>query len=229
MSGMVPGYMLPSPIAVFKAFVEDFGLILTHAKVTLSEAVLGLLIGIALGVIMAILMDHFNLLDRAIYPVMVITQTIPTIALAPILVMWLGFGMAPKVTLVVITTFFPIAVGFLEGLKSVDGDSVNLMRSMNATDFQIFWHLKGPSALPHFFSGLKISASYAVVGAVISEWIGGFEGLGVYMTRVKKAYAFDRMFAVIIFIVLISLLLMQSVKMIRKLVVVGTDMNEVHI
>lgn len=220
-TGVVPAYMLPSPIAVIKAFIEDFSIIMIHARITMMEAILGLLIGIVLGVITAILMDCFAILDKAIYPLLVITQTIPTIALAPIFVMWMGFGMAPKITLVVITTFFPITVGFLEGLKSVDIDSVNLMRSMNANGFHIFVHLKGPSALPYFFSGLKISASYAVVGAVISEWIGGFEGLGVYMTRVKKAYAFDRMFAVIIFIVLMSLLLMQIIKIIRKIVIVG--------
>ena len=225
-SGMVPAYMLPSPIAVFKAFFEDFIIIITHAKVTLTEALLGLLIGIVFGVITAILMEHFVILDKAIYPIMIITQTIPTIALAPIFVMWMGFGMAPKITLVVITTFFPITVGFLDGLKSVDKDAINLMRSMNANELQIFMHLKGPSALPYFFSGLKVSASYAVVGAVISEWIGGFEGLGVYMTRVKKAYAFDRMFAVIIFIVLISLLLMQIIKIIRNIVIVGENIRE---
>ena len=213
--------MLPSPIAVFKAFFEDFFIIITHAKVTVTEALLGLLTGIVLGVITAILMERFVILDKAIYPIMIITQTIPTIALAPIFVMWMGFGMAPKITLVVITTFFPITVGFLDGLKSVDKDAVNLLRSMNANEFQVFWHLKGPAALPYFFSGLKVSASYAVVGAVISEWIGGFEGLGVYMTRVKKAYAFDRMFAVIIFIVLISLLLMQIIKIIRNVVIRG--------
>ena len=122
--------------------------------------------------------------------------------------------MAPKITLVVVTTFFPITVGLLDGYKSVDRDSVDLMRSMGAGKMQIFTHLKIPSALPHFFAGLKISASYAVVGAVISEWLGGFNGLGVYMTRVKKAYAFDKMFAVIIFIVVISLLLMALVNLI---------------
>ena len=132
---------------------------------------------------------------------MVITQTIPTIAIAPVLVLWMGFGMAPKVALVVITTFFPIAIGLLDGYKSVNPDAVNLMRAMGATKFQIFRHLKFPSALNQFFSGLKISASYAVV----------------YMTRVKKAYSFDKMFVVIIFIVIISLLLMLAVNIIRNL------------
>ena len=148
-------------------------------------------------------------------PLLVATQTIPTIAIAPLLVLWMGFGMEPKIMLVVITTFFPIAVGLLDGFKSADPDAVALLRSMNATRRQIFRHVKMPAALPYFFSGLRISASYAVVGAVISEWLGGFEGLGVYMTRVRKAYAFDKMFAVILLIVIVSLLLMKLVNVIR--------------
>ena len=168
--------------------------------------------------VIATVMDRFLWLDRALSPILVITQTIPTIAIAPLLVLWMGFGMAPKITLVVITTFFPIAVGLLEGYRGVDPDSIRLLRAMGANRTQIFYHVKFPAALPHFFSGLKISASYAVVGAVISEWLGGFEGLGVYMTRVKKAYAFDKMFAVIILIVVISLLLMALVDLIRRVV-----------
>ena len=112
---------------------------------------------------------------------------------------------------------FPITVGLLDGYKSVDKDSIDLMRAMGASKVQIFFHVKLPAALPQFFSGLKISASYAVVGAVISEWLGGFEGLGVYMTRVSKAYSFDKMFAVIIFIVIISLLLMFAVNLIKAI------------
>ncbi len=162
---------------------------------------------------MATLMDRHETLNRALYPVMVVTQTIPTVAIAPILVLWMGFGMAPKITLVVITTFFPIAVSLLDGYKSVDADAVNLLKTMGASPWQIFYHVKFPSALPQFFSGLKVSASYAIVGAVIAEWLGGFEGLGVYMTRVRKAYAFDKMFAVIILIVIISLLLMAVVNL----------------
>jgi len=152
-----------------------------------------------------------------VFPLLVVTQTIPTIAIAPLLVLWMGFGMEPKITLVVITTFFPIAVGLLDGFKSVDPDAVALLRSMKATRWQIFRHVKFPEALPSFFSGLRISASYAVVGAVISEWLGGFEGLGVYMTRVRKAYAFDKMFAVIILVAAVSLLLMAGVNLLRRL------------
>ena len=216
-SGAVPAYMLPSPVQVIKALVTDFPTILKHASVTLQEAFYGLCIGVGLAFVMATLMDHFQILNKALYPILIITQTIPTIAIAPLLVLWMGFYMAPKITLVVITTFFPITVGLLDGYKSVDKDSIDLMRAMGATKIQIFFHVKFPTALPQFFSGLKISASYAVVGAVISEWLGGFEGLGVYMTRVSKAYAFDKMFAVIIFIVIISLLLMGAVNLIKTL------------
>lgn len=214
---IVPSYMLPSPVDVGKALVGDISIIWMHAKFTLQEAFYGLCIGVLFAFCTATVMDRFLVLDQAFYPLMIITQTIPTIAIAPVLVLWMGFGMAPKITLVVITTFFPIAIGLLDGYKGVDKDAVNLMKSMGAKQSQIFWHLKFPGALPQFFSGLKISASYAVVGAVVSEWLGGFNGLGVYMTRVKKAYAFDKMFAVIIFIVIISLFLLFVVNVIRRL------------
>ena len=215
---IVPSYMLPSPVSVVKSFVGDFSLLMSHAAVTIQEAVLGLLIGTFLGFIFAVIMDRFSFLYKALYPVLIISQTIPTIAIAPLLVLWMGFSMAPKITLVVITTFFPIAVSLLDGFKSVDSDEISLMRSMGANNLQIFRHVKLPCAMEQFFSGLKVSASYAVVGAVISEWLGGFEGLGVYMTRVKKAYAFDKMFAVIILVSIVSLLLMAVVALLKRMV-----------
>ena len=221
--GLVPSFLLPSPVQVCRALAADAPVLLENAGVTLLEAALGLAIGVAAALALATLpltgtlsMHRFRLLYRALYPILVITQTIPTIALAPLLVLWMGFGMAPKVTLVTLTTFFPIAVSLLEGYASTDKAAADLLRSMGASRRQIFLHLEFPSALSHFFSGLRVSASYAVVGAVISEWLGGFEGLGVYMTRVKKAYAFDKMFAVILIIVAVSLLLMALVTVLRR-------------
>ena len=214
---LVPAYMLPSPIDVVKAFVDNFSIMMKQAAVTLQETFYGLLIGIAIAFVIASLMDRFTIINKALYPVLVVTQTIPTIAIAPLLVLWMGFGMAPKITLVVLTTFFPIAIGLLNGFESVDSDAINLMRSMGATRLQIFRIVKLPNATASFFSGLRISAAYAVVGAVVSEWLGGFEGLGVYMTRVKKAYAFDKMFAVIVFISAISLVLMGIVILLEKI------------
>ncbi len=213
---IIPAYMLPSPMDVFRAFCSNIGDLLAQARVTLQEAMYGLLIGVALAFVVAVLMDRFRFLYKALYPLLVITQTIPTIAIAPLLVLWMGFGMAPKITLVVITTFFPITIGLLNGFGSIDPDAVHLMQTMGAGRLQIFRYVKLPSSADYFFSGLRISASYAVVGAVVSEWLGGFEGLGVYMTRVKKAYAYDRMFAVILFISAISLLLMGAVSLLQK-------------
>lgn len=225
-NNIVPSYMLPKPIDVMQALIEERDILFEHALITLQEAIYGLMIGIVIAFVMATLMDECGFLYKALYPVMVITQTIPTIAIAPLLVLWMGFGMEPKITLVVLTTFFPITVGLLDGYKSVDRDNINLLRSMGAGKIKIFRHVKLPNALSHFFAGLKISASYAIVGAVISEWLGGFEGLGVYMTRVKKAYAFDRMFAVIIVIIAISLLLMKLVNLLKKICMPWERLNK---
>ena len=215
---LVSPTMLPSPKATLQVLVKDFPILMRHAKTTLTEAFIGLGIGIGLAFVCAVLMDRFKVLYHALYPILVITQTIPTVALAPILILWLGYEMEPKIALVVLTTFFPIAVSLLDGYRSVDPDEIRLLRSMGANRVQTFLLIKFPAALGSFFSGLKISASYAMVGAVISEWIGGFEGLGVYMTRVRKAYAFDKMFAVILFIIAVSLLLMLLVTVLRTLV-----------
>lgn len=209
--------MLPSPIQVLQAFVKEFPVLMEHSFVTLTEAFWGLVLGIMLGFIMAVLMDQFEPIYKAFYPLIVLTQTVPTVAIAPLLVLWFGYEMTPKVILIVITTFFPIAVGLLNGFRSTDSDSMNLLRAMGAGRWQIFRYIKLPGAMSQFFAGLRISASYAVVGAVISEWLGGFSGLGVYMTRVKQAFAFDKMFAVIFLISIISLLLMKGVDVLQKL------------
>ena len=215
--GNIPASMLPSPFAVGSAFVREFPVLMRQAKTTLTEAFAGLGIGVVLAFLFASLMDRFRILYQAAYPLLVITQTIPTIAIAPLLVLWMGYGMQPKIALVVLTTFFPITVALLDGYKSVDPDEISLLRSMGAGNLKVFRYIKFPASLNHFFSGLKISASYAIVGAVIAEWLGGFNGLGVYMTKVKKAYAFDKMFAVILLIIIISLLLMLLVSLLRRL------------
>lgn len=215
-AGLVPRYMLPSPLDVVKAFFSEAPLLWEHSIITLQEAFYGLALGVALGFLFAVLMDAFDVLYRALYPILVITQTIPTVAIAPLLVLWFGYEMAPKIILIVIVTFFPVTVGLLDGFRAVDRDTIGLLRSMGASRFQIFRCVKCPSALPQFFSGLRIAAAYAVVGAVISEWLGGFGGLGVYMTRVKKAFAFDKMFAVIFLISAISLALMALVDWAEK-------------
>lgn len=217
LTGVVPKFMLPSPFDVVVAFVKDFGLLMQHAGTTLLEAFYGLSFGIILGFVFAVIMDSFEIAYKAIYPVIIISQTVPTVAIAPLLVLWLGYGILPKVTLIIITSFFPVTIALLEGFRSGDRDALNLMKAMGANSFQRFWHIKLPSSLNNFFSGLRISVSYSIIGAVVAEWLGGFSGLGVYMTRVRKSYSFDKMFAVIFFISAISLLLMFGVTMLQRL------------
>lgn len=215
--GLVPNFMLPSPVQVVSALVADFPLLLSHMWTTLSEAALGLVIGVAVGFVFAVLMDKFETFYLALDPLLTVSQTVPTVAIAPLLVLWFGYGLMPKVLLVVLTTFFPVTVALASGFRSVDPDQVDLLRTMNATEWQIFRYAKLPAAMEQFFSGLRISATYAIVGAVISEWLGGFTGLGVYMTRVRKSFAYDRMFAVIIITSALSLALMKGVDVLERI------------
>lgn len=215
-TGIVEKYLLPSPLDVVKAFISEFPMLMENAKVTMIEALLGLGAGILVGFLFAVVMDRFEKLYQAFYPIIVLTQTIPTVAIAPLLVLWFGYEMLPKVILVIVATFFPITVSLLNGFRAADKDTINLMRSMGASNMQIFLYVKFPESLEQFFASLRISVSYAVVGAVISEWLGGFSGLGVYMTRVKKSFSFDKMFAVIFLISAISLLLMWIVDVLQR-------------
>ena len=214
--GAVPAYLLPGPSDVVRAFIADAPLLATHAGTTLLEAGLGLLIGVMVGFVFAVLMDRFETLYQAFGPIITVSQTIPTVALAPLLVLWFGYGLAPKVLLIVLTTFFPVTVSLVSGFRSVDPDVIDLMRTMNASNLQIFVYAKLPLAMEQFFSGLRISATYAIVGAVIAEWLGGFSGLGVYMTRVRKSFSYDSMFAVITLISLLSLALMKGIDLLAR-------------
>lgn len=225
---LVPGYLLPSPYGILAAFIKSFSELMMHSKVTLYEAFLGLGIGIALGFILSILMDNFKTLYKILYPVLIITQTIPVIAIAPLLVVWMGYGTAPKISLVILVCFFPITIGLLDGFKNADSDAINLLKAMGAGKWQIFKHIKMPFALSGFFSSLKISVSYSIVGAVIAEWVGGNEGLGVFMLRVRRSYKIDEMFAVIFLIVIISLLLMWFVKILEKYLMPWKVYDKVH-
>ncbi len=216
-SGIVAEFMLPSPKRVLLAFKNEFPVLLSHSSATLTEAAAGLGLSIAAAFVFAVLMDRFEFLYKAGYPIAVITQTIPTVAIAPLLVLWFGYGMAPKIVLIFIACFFPMLIALLGGFRAADPGVLRLYRSMNASYMRILWDVKLPYSMDSFFSGLRISVSYSVIGAVIAEWLGGDGGLGVYMTRVRKSFAFDKMFAVIILISIISLILIKLVDIIQRL------------
>ena len=215
-TGLVPAYLLPAPTQDVVALVTDAPLLWQHTLTTLLEAAVGLAVGVALGFVLAVIMDCFEIFHLAVQPLITISQTVPAIAIAPLLVLWFGYGLLPKIVLIVLTTFFPIAVSLLSGFRSVDPDQIDLMRTMHASTWQIFRYVKLPAAAEPFFSGLKISATYAIVGAVIAEWLGGFSGLGVYMTRVRKSFSYDKMFASILVISVLSLGLIKLVEVLEN-------------
>lgn len=214
--GWLPQFIIPAPSEIVAALISQRETLFQNSLITLVQALVGLFFGILLAFILAVSMDRLPLVRKALYPYLVVSQTIPTVAIAPILVLWLGYGMLPKIVLVVLTTLFPIVINILEGFASVDEDAVNLLRLMGANHRQILRHVKLPASLSYFFSGLKISVSYAFVGSVVAEWLGGFEGLGVYMIRAKNAFSYDNMFAAIVVISVVSLLLLGIVSLIER-------------
>ena len=211
MTGLLPGYMLPRPDRVAAAFAGDFFLLMDHLKTTLLEAFWGLAIAVAASFFLAIIMDARRFIKKTLTPLLLFTQTMPVIALAPLLILWMGYGSAPKIALVFLTCFFPMTIGLLGAFDHADADAIRLLQSMGAGQGQIYRYIKLPQSLPAFFSGLRISASYAIIGAVIAEWLGGDSGLGVYMTRVRRSYFFDKMFAVILLTAGLSLALVKLV------------------
>ncbi len=214
-SGMIARYILPSPWDVITICIAILPEITVHIYTTLQEALTGLLIAIILSVLLAILMDNFTIVKKALQPLLVVSQTIPIMVLAPLFVMWFGFGVLPKVMVVILVCFFPIVVSLLEGLGSLDNDLLNLMKSMKANRWQIFYLAKFPASLGSFFSGLKIAATYSIIGAVIGEWMGGKAGLGVYMTRVRQSFALDKVFASILVIIILSMILFKIIELIQ--------------
>ena len=203
----IPQYILPSPKDIISTLVTIVPSITKHIYATLYEALLGFLISIIVALILAILMDNVKLIKKCLYPILVVSQTVPIIALAPLFIIWFGYGMLPKIIVVVLVCFFPIVISLIDGLESVDRDMINLLKTMGASKFQIFTMVKLPASTVNFFSGLRIAATYSIMGAVIGEWLGGDKGLGVYMLRTKNSYALDKFFAVIIIIVILSMTL----------------------
>ena len=203
----IPLYVLPAPSSVLIALLKDWQILLFHSTVTLLETFIGLAIAISLAVILAILMDAFANFKIAIYPLLVLSQTIPVIVLAPIFIIYFGFGITPKIIIVVLMCFFPIVVNFADGLQEVDQNIVNLICSYGANKLQIYSIVKIPAAIPSLLSGLRIAATYSITGAVVGEWLSSQSGLGYYMLRVKNGYMLDKVFACVVVIVILSLLM----------------------
>lgn len=209
-------FILPSPAEVLGAGWETRALLGRHIAVTLLETALGLLIGLVFAVAAAAAMDLSGFVRRALYPILVVSQTVQILAIAPLLIIWFGFGLQPKIIIVILVTFFPMAVSTAQGLASADPDLIALLRAMGARRTQIWRMVRLPAALPAFFAGLRVAVTYSVVGATIAEWVGGSAGLGVYMLRSKNTLATDQVFVGMLITTLLSIGLFVLVSLIER-------------
>ncbi len=207
----VPKFILPSPLQVAEASFNSRALIAEHAIVTITEVVIGLLIGAILGAATAIQLASSKTLQRLLLPILVFTQAVPVFALAPILTLWFGYGMTSKIVMAVLIIYFPVTSAFHDGLKSTDSGLVDLARTMGATKAQIMRRIRIPHALPSLATGLRLAAVYAPIGAVIGEWVGSSQGLGYLMLLASGRVKIDLMFASLITLAVITVILHISV------------------
>lgn len=203
----VPPYILPGPLPVARALVAHLPVLAPHLATTVIEILLGLVLGTLLGSAAALTMILSPLLKRWLLPVLVISQAIPVFALAPILVLWLGYGMASKVAMAVLIIFFPVTASLYDGMRRTDHDLLDLARIMGASPAGVLRHIVLPSALPAFAAGLRVAAAVAPIGAVIGEWVGSSEGLGFYMLHANARMQVDLMFAALTLLATASLTL----------------------
>ncbi|MDO5344935.1 MAG: ABC transporter permease [Lachnospiraceae bacterium] len=211
--GQIPLYVLPSPSATLRTFVVEFPVLLRHGAITVMEALAGMGIAFLISLVIGILIDAMPTFRRCIYPILVVTQTVPTIVLAPIFIIYMGFGYAPKILTVVLMCFFPIVVSFSDGLGQMEEGYLNLVRTYGGSRLQIYTLVKIPAAMISLLSGLKVAATYSISGAVVGEWIASQSGLGYYLIRAKNGYMLDKVFACVVMIILLSLMMNGLVKL----------------
>ncbi len=215
----ISSYILPAPTDIVQALIINQDVILIHTWQTLLETGIGLLIAIISGLGIAICLDMSSRVRKTVYPLLVTSQTIPMIALAPLLLIWFGFDLLPKVVIVVLSCFFPIVVATSDGFAKIDSELIKLFKSMNASYWQELWMVCFPGTLPQFFSGLKIAATYSVTAAIVGEYVGAYQGLGIYMQQMAHAHAIAAVFAIIFVITVLTILLFLLVKGIEKVII----------
>jgi putative hydroxymethylpyrimidine transport system permease protein len=200
-------FLVPSPADIAQALWTDRDLLVDNGWVTLQEILAGFALSVAAGVAFAVALHLSPTLRRAFYPLLVASQTIPIVVVAPILVVWLGFGIGPKLAIIALICFFPITVNTLDGLRSVDSDLVKMMRTLDASRWQTFRRVEAPTALPYFFSGAKIAVAVAVIGAVFGEWAGSSSGLGHLIQQASAQLQTARTFAAVVVLSVLAILL----------------------
>ncbi|HEX7280159.1 MAG TPA: ABC transporter permease [Solirubrobacterales bacterium] len=212
-------FLVPSPAEIASSLWENRSLLAEDAWVTSKEILLGILCALVVGVGFAVLMHRSRVLRDAAYPLIVASQTIPVIVISPILVVWFGYGMTPKVVIITLICFFPITVNALDGLRSVDPEAVKMMRSLSASPWQLFWRVEAPAALPSLFTGIKIAVVVAPIAAVFAEWAGSDAGLGRLIQSDLANFQVARMFAAVVVLAGLALALIGLTTLVERRVV----------
>lgn len=208
---------LPAPSRILKSAAADSANILRASIISVQESLLGISLGIAAAIALAFAIFRWPIVNRSLYPLLIVSQTVPVVALAPLMIIWLGFDILPKVLLVALYTFFPIAVALVRGLDSVGEGLVNLSRTLGASDRWVLLHVRAMAALPYFFSGLRIAATYALGTAIIAEFVGARYGLGIYLLSAKASYRIDLVFAASAVTTVITLALFGVVAAVERI------------
>ncbi|WP_110252263.1 ABC transporter permease [Streptohalobacillus salinus] len=217
----IPAWLLPAPTVIVAEGIDGWGNYQHHLISTTQLAFFGFLIGATVGLVVAMTLHLLPAVKRAIYPLLILSQNIPIIVLAPLLVIWFGFGVMPKLIVITLVCFFPIAVSTIDGFRQTSYELLHYMHMAGASKQQIFTKLELPHALPSIFSGLKIAATYSVMGAVISEWLGANQGIGVYMTLAQSSFRTDRVFVAIFFIMILCMIFFGAIIGLEKVLIKG--------
>ena len=207
----VPTFLLPAPSNIWTSIVKHWGSLLGHAWVTLIETLAGFGLSLAIGIPLAVLIVYSRIFDRVLYPILVASQAVPKVALAPILLVTLGYSILPKIIVAFLIAFFPVVVNTVTGLASVDRDTLNLMHSMGASKMDVFLKVRFPHAVPSMIAGFKVAIALAVVGAVVGEFVGSRSGLGYYMLLATGNFDTPLVFACVVFLTLMGIFLFYTV------------------
>ncbi|HWJ72224.1 MAG TPA: ABC transporter permease [Kaistia sp.] len=217
--GEVPNYILPAPSAILAEFGAYWHRLLPNALVTGGEVVFGFLCAVLIGVPLSVFIAYSRFMERSVYPLIVASQTVPKVAIAPLLLTWFGYGLAPKIVIVVLLSFFPIVINSVMGLKSASREMIYLARSMGASGWQQFWKFRLPQALPSMFAGFKLATVLSVIGAIVAEFIGADKGLGYLILVAGSSFNITRQFAAIITITLIGVVFFMVIERLERVVI----------
>ncbi len=213
----LPSTFLPSPVAAFGKVFRSYDTFVFHALVTTAEIIGGFLLSVTIGVFTAFLMSWSRVMDRAISPILVFLQTVPYISVAPLLIIWFGFSLAPKIIVSFLMSYFPIVVSSVTGMKAVETDMIDLVRSMSGSKWQIFWKSRFPNSLPYFFGGAKVAVAFATSGAIVGEYVGSDRGLGYLIVLANSDTNSELLFGTVIVVSAIGVSFFWIIRWLEKI------------